>query len=88
MLEPLLKVFVAGADRPPEPAERVLHVPLDQFPTLRVGAPHFHQLLGRLAVFRELLSRFALENCEKILILISCVISALSCRGRGCPFSS
>ena len=51
MLESLLKVFVAGADRPSEPAERVLDVPLDQLSALRVGAPHFHQLLGCLAVF-------------------------------------
>lgn len=51
MLKPFLKVFVAGAYCPPKPTEGVLDVPLDQLSALGVCTPHFHQLLGCLAVF-------------------------------------
>ena len=61
-----MKVLVAGADRPPEPAEGVLDVPLDQLPALRVGASHLHQFLGGFAVLRELLPRLSLQTmCAK-----------------------
>ena len=34
MLKPLLKVIVVGAHRPPQPLERIFHIPLDDFSAL------------------------------------------------------
>ena len=56
VLQPLLKVVVVGSDRPSEPVEGVLDVPLDDFARLGGRTSHFHQVLGSLAVLAQLLA--------------------------------
>ena len=59
VLQPLLKVVVVGSDRPSEPVEGVLDVPLDDFARLGGRTSHFHQVLGSLAVLAQLLAGLA-----------------------------
>ena len=59
VLQSLLEVVIVGSDRPPQPVEGVLHVPLDDLPALGRRASNLHQLLGGLAVLGKLLPGFA-----------------------------
>ncbi len=51
MRQPLLKVVIVSADRPPKPVKGVLDVPLNDLSAFgSFSATHLHQFIGGIAV--------------------------------------